>query len=113
MLIILTAVEKVAINFLKENEQWHSTLTPADPQNISQKASLPPGFILPKLEADVKFDQSKPDSKVLITLLKKHGTAFPERLEPLFVNSLKRRRNVDFPAAFSAFCRTYKSNCSD
>lgn len=47
-LIILTAVEKVAINFRKENEKWLSDLTPPRRGSISPKASSPPAPCSPR-----------------------------------------------------------------
>ncbi len=71
MLIILTAVEKVAINFRKENEEWLSSLTPAEARRYMEEGQFAPGSMLPKVEAAVKFAESKPGRQALITLLEK------------------------------------------
>ena len=71
MLIILTAVEKVAINFGKENEQWLSSLTPEEAQVYIAQGQFAPGSMLPKVQAAVQFAQSKPGRKALITALEK------------------------------------------
>ena len=71
MLIILTAVEKVAINFRKENEEWLSTLTPEKARQYSAEGQFAPGSMLPKVEAAVKFAESKEGRAALITLLEK------------------------------------------
>ena len=55
MLIILTAVEKVAINFRKENERWLDTMTPAEAKQFAAEGQFAPGSMLPKVEAAVKF----------------------------------------------------------
>lgn len=70
-LIILTAVEKVAINFRKDNEQWLDTLTPEDAARYIAEGQFAPGSMLPKVEAAVQFAESKPGRKSLITLLEK------------------------------------------
>ncbi|MFV0352790.1 MAG: carbamate kinase [Oscillospiraceae bacterium] len=70
-LIILTAVEKVAINFRKDNEQWLDTLTPEDAARYIEEGQFAPGSMLPKVEAAVQFAESKPGRKSLITLLEK------------------------------------------
>ncbi|MFI3313683.1 MAG: carbamate kinase [Eubacteriales bacterium] len=70
-LIILTAVEKVAINFGKENQEWLSHLNPAQALNHIADGQFAPGSMLPKVEAAVKFAQSKPGRTALITLLEK------------------------------------------
>ena len=71
MLIILTAVEKVAVNFRKENEQWLSDLTPAQAWEYIAQGQFAPGSMLPKVEAAVKFAESAPGRVALITLLEK------------------------------------------
>ena len=71
MLIILTAVEKVAINFRKENEQWLSSLTPEQAEEYIAQGQFAPGSMLPKVEAAVKFARSAPGRQALITLLEK------------------------------------------
>ena len=71
MLIILTAVEKVAINFRKENEQWLSDLTPTEAKQYADEGQFAPGSMLPKVQAAVSFAESKPGRTALITLLEK------------------------------------------
>ena len=71
MLIILTAVEKVAINFRKENEQWLSDLTPDMARKYAEERQFAPGSMLPKVQAAVSFAESKPGRTALITLLEK------------------------------------------
>ncbi len=54
-LIILTAVEKVAIHFGKPGETWLSTLTPAEARQYMAEGHFAPGSMLPKVEAAVEF----------------------------------------------------------
>jgi len=70
-LIILTAVEKVAINFGKPNQQWLSDLTPAKARKYEEEGQFAPGSMLPKVQAAVKFAESKSGRTALITLLEK------------------------------------------
>ncbi len=70
-LIILTAVEKVAVNFGKPNQQWLDTLTPEQARKYEAEGQLAPGSMLPKVQAAVKFAESKPGRTALITLLEK------------------------------------------
>ena len=70
-LIILTAVEKVAINFGKENEEWLSDLTPEEAKKYCDAGEFAPGSMLPKVEAAMKFAESKEGRSSLITLLEK------------------------------------------
>lgn len=70
-LIILTAVEKVAINFGKEDEKWLSELSIADCDKYIEEGHFAPGSMLPKVKAAMAFAQSKPGRKSLITSLEK------------------------------------------
>jgi len=70
-LIILTAVEKVAVNFGKPDQQWLDQLTPADARQYEAEGQFAPGSMLPKVQAAVKFAESKAGRTALITLLEK------------------------------------------
>ena len=70
-LIILTAVEKVAIHFGKPDVQWLSTLTPAQAEQYMADGEFAPGSMLPKVQAAVQFARSKEGRTALITLLEK------------------------------------------
>ena len=71
MLIILTAVEKVAINFNKPDQRGLDDLTPAEARRYMDEGQFAKGSMLPKVEAAVKFAESKPGRTALITLLEK------------------------------------------
>ncbi len=71
MLIILTAVEKIALNFGKENETWLSEVTPEEAEEYARQGHFAPGSMLPKVEAAAAFARSKPGRTALITLLEK------------------------------------------
>lgn len=70
-LIILTAVEKVAINFGKPEEKWLDNLTPDQAYTYMEEGHFAPGSMLPKVQAAVKFAESKDGRTALITLLEK------------------------------------------
>lgn len=70
-LIILTAVEKVAINFGKPNQEWLSELNPEQARELMKEGHFAPGSMLPKVQAAVEFAESKPGRTSLITLLEK------------------------------------------
>ena len=70
-LIILTAVEKVAINFGKPNEQWLEDLTIEEAKKYMEEGHFAPGSMLPKVQAAVDFASSKEGRTALITLLEK------------------------------------------
>ena len=70
-LIILTAVEKVAVHFGKPDQEWLSELTPETAQKYIEAGEFAPGSMLPKVQAAVAFAQSAPGRESLITLLEK------------------------------------------
>lgn len=70
-LIILTAVEKVAINFGKPEEKWLDNLTPDQAKEYMEEGHFAPGSMLPKVQAAVKFAESQDGRTALITLLEK------------------------------------------
>ncbi|WP_432405095.1 carbamate kinase [Wukongibacter sp. M2B1] len=70
-LIILTAVEQVAINFGKENEKWLSSISIDQAKTYMNEGHFAPGSMLPKVKAAVTFAQSKAGRKALITSLEK------------------------------------------
>ena len=71
LLVILTAVEKVAVNFGKPDQKGLDALTPAEAREYIAQGQFAPGSMLPKVEAAVKFAESKPGRTALITLLEK------------------------------------------
>lgn len=70
-LIILTAVEKVAINFGKPEEKWLDNITVDEAKQYMEEGHFAPGSMLPKVQAAVDFAASKPGRQALITLLEK------------------------------------------
>ena len=70
-LIILTAVEKVAVNFGRPDQKWLDELTPELARQYIAEGQFAPGSMLPKVEAAVNFAESAPGRSALITLLEK------------------------------------------
>ena len=70
-LIILTAVEKVAIHFGKPDQVELSDLSTDEAKKHIAHGEFAPGSMLPKVQAAVRFAESKPERKALITLLDK------------------------------------------
>ncbi len=71
VLVILTAVEKVAINFNKPDQKGLDDLTPAQAKVYMDENQFAKGSMLPKVQAAAKFAESKPGRTALITLLEK------------------------------------------
>ena len=70
-LVILTAVEKVPINFGKENQEWLSDLTVEQAKEYIAEEQFAKGSMLPKIEAAIRFAESGEGRRTLITLLDK------------------------------------------
>lgn len=70
-LVILTAVEKVAVNFGKPDQQWLDELTPQTAARYIEEGQFAPGSMLPKVQAALAFAQSGAGRSSLITLLER------------------------------------------
>lgn len=71
VLVILTAVEKVSIHYNKPNQKDLDTLSVAQAKDYIAEGHFAPGSMLPKIEAAVKFVESKAGRKTIITSLDK------------------------------------------
>ena len=70
-LMILTEVEKVAINFNKPDQEDLTTLSLADAAKYCEEGQFAPGSMLPKVQAAMKFVRANPEKKAIITSLDK------------------------------------------
>ncbi len=68
-LIILTAVDKVALNFGKPDQKWLDCISVEEARQYVKEGHFAPGSMLPKVEAGIDFASSKPGRTALITLL--------------------------------------------
>ena len=71
VLMILTEVEKVAINFNKPNQQDLDRLTLEEADKYIEEGQFAPGSMLPKVEAAMKFVRAYPNKRAIITSLDK------------------------------------------
>lgn len=83
-LIILTAVEQVALNFGKPGETWLKQVSPQEAVEYIRQGHFAPGSMLPKVQAAVDFAESKPGRKALITLLEKSRDAIQGKTGTMF-----------------------------
>jgi carbamate kinase len=67
LFLISTAVEKVAINFNKPNQQWLDTLTLSEAKKYLAEGHFLSGSMGPKIEAIIAFLEANPNGKGLIT----------------------------------------------
>lgn len=70
-LYILTAVDRVCINFGKPDMQELKTLTPEEAMTYADAGHFAPGSMLPKVLAAVKFAKSREGRKAVICSLEK------------------------------------------
>ena len=70
-LVILTAVENVSIHYKKPDQKDLTALTVADAKKYIAAGEFAPGSMLPKVEAAMKFAQSKSGRLCIITSLEK------------------------------------------
>ena len=69
ILLILTAVDKVKINFGKENEKSLSKITTEEASNYIKSGEFAAGSMLPKVEARLNFLNHSKNKKSIITSL--------------------------------------------
>lgn len=70
-LLILTEVEKVAINFNKPDQRDIKSMNLIEADRYCTQEQFAPGSMLPKVEAAMKFVRANPEKKAIITSLSK------------------------------------------
>jgi len=68
---ILTAVDRVAINFGKPSQKELESLSVKEADRYIKEGHFPAGSMLPKVQAAIKFVESKPGRKSIISSLEK------------------------------------------
>lgn len=71
VLMILTEVEKVAVNWGKPNQEFLSHMSLTEAARYVDEGHFAPGSMLPKVQACMKFVRDNPDKKAIITSLDK------------------------------------------
>ncbi|MDD5421382.1 MAG: carbamate kinase, partial [Synergistaceae bacterium] len=71
ILLILTEVDKVSLNFNKPNQRELSRMTVAEAIKDIEEGHFAPGSMLPKVMAAIKFARRFPGKKAIITSLYK------------------------------------------
>ncbi len=75
VLLILTAVEKVCLNYRKPDQQELSSVTPDAAAGYVRSGHFAPGSMLPKMEAAMRFAKSGAGRRAVITSLDKAALA--------------------------------------
>ncbi len=71
MLVILTAVDRVCINFNTPDQKALEKMTVAEAEQYIKEGHFAPGSMLPKVEACLDFVKNNPEGKAIITSLEK------------------------------------------
>jgi carbamate kinase len=71
ILMILTEVEKVSLNFKKPDQKDLGHITVAEAERYIEEGHFAPGSMLPKIQAAVKFAKANPGKQAIITSLYK------------------------------------------
>ena len=87
VLMILTEVEKVAINYNKPNQENLSTMNLAEANKHVADGQFAPGSMLPKVQAAMKFVEKNPDKKAIITSLDKAVLALRGKTGTVITNA--------------------------
>lgn len=74
-LYILTAVDRVCINYNKPDQKELNEMTVAEAETYAAEGQFAPGSMLPKVKAAVKFATSKEGRKAIICSLEKAALA--------------------------------------
>ena len=91
---ILTGVDQVAINFGKPNQTALDSMSVTEARDYIEQGQFPKGSMLPKVEAAIKFVESKKERKAIISSLErakeavegKTGTVIYKDRESILMN---------------------------
>lgn len=89
MLLILTAVEKVSINFNTEDQEDLSELTLQEAYKYIEEGHFAKGSMLPKIESCLQYLENSKDGKALITSLEKAKLALQGKTGTIIKKSSK------------------------
>jgi carbamate kinase len=85
LLMILTAVDQVAINFGSPDERWLDTLSVEEAERYIAQGQFAAGSMLPKVEAALRFVRSRAGRTVLISSLDRAPEAVAGKTGTRFV----------------------------
>ena len=85
-LVVLTAVEQVAINFGKPDQKNLSRITVEEAKAYIEEGHFAPGSMLPKIKAALTFVEAKKGRKAIITSLEKAKEAIGGTAGTVIIN---------------------------
>lgn len=78
-LVILTAVDRVAINWGRPEQKYLDSMTVEQAKAYAAEGHFAPGSMLPKVQAAIDFVESGPGKKAMITSLSKANEALDHK----------------------------------
>jgi carbamate kinase len=84
--IILTEVERAAINFNKPNQKNIAKMTVSEARKYVEEGHFAPGSMLPKVLAAIKFAEANPGKCAIITALDKAVEALEGKAGTVIIN---------------------------
>ena len=69
LLIVLTGVDNVYVNYQKPDQKKLETVSVSEMKQYIEEKQFAPGSMLPKVEAAIAFVEARPDAKAIITSL--------------------------------------------
>jgi len=85
-LVVLTAVEQVAINFGRPDQRNLSKMTVEEAKSYIEEGHFAPGSMLPKIKAALTFVEAKAGRKAIITSLEKARAAISGTAGTVIIN---------------------------
>lgn len=92
ILFILTAVDKVAINFGKPNQKDLDCLTIEETERLIEEGQFPDGSMLPKVLAAMNFVKEKEERKAIISSLTKAKEAISGKTGTVITTSKQQSK---------------------
>lgn len=89
ILMILTTVDHVYINYNKPTQQKLTAISVSDLENYVKEDQFAPGSMLPKIEAAIQFADSSPNRQTIITSLDRAYEAFQGKCGTIITKGAK------------------------
>jgi len=86
MLMLLTSVDAVTLNYKSENEKSLGRITVRQARNYCQENQFEQGSMLPKMEAAIEFTEMNADRTAVITSIPRAKAAYQGKAGTIIVN---------------------------
>ena len=86
MLMLLTSVDAVTLNYKSDNEKSLGRITVRQARNYCQENQFEQGSMLPKMEAAIEFTEMNTDRTAVITSIPRAKAAYQGKAGTIIVN---------------------------